>query len=270
MENKMSGEEKDQQTLLNSGLRVLLVDDNKVNQFLGKRILSNLGIQSIEIAGSGEEALLKARTNHFDVMLTDVEMPGMNGYELSHQIRAEENAGTHLTIIALTANASDDDRENARNAGIDDYLTKPYSPQDLFDVLSKNTKIKKDFQFDNSQQEEVVGIAKLYAVFNHNENDVQQFLKMLSQQLPQLIDDVSKGLTESNHEKTYHAAHKLKSPVKLLTTASFAQLFSDFTEGIRNQHDFNFAIDQFEKMKINLDALMLTINMEIEKNSNLN
>lgn len=265
----MSGEEKDQQAWLNTELRVLLVDDNKVNQFLGRRILHNLGIQRIDIAGSGEEALIKARTNRFDVMLTDVEMPGMNGYELSHRIRTEENPGSHLTIIALTANASDDDRENARKAGIDDYLTKPYSPQDLFDVLSKNTRIKKDFQFANLEQEEIVGIAKLYAVFNHNENDVQHFLKMLSQQLPQLIDDVINGLAESNQEKTYHAAHKLKSPVKLLTTSSFAQQFSDFAESIRSQHDFNIAIDQFEKLKINLDALLVTINMEIEKKSNL-
>ena len=261
----MSENENHQQTLLNAGLRVLLVDDNKVNQFLGKRILSNLGIQSIEIAGSGEEALLKTRNFQFDVMLTDVEMPGMNGYELSHQIRSEENVGSHLTIIALTANASDDDRENAKKAGIDDYLTKPYSPQDLFEVLSKNTKIKKDFQFEDIEQEEIIGIAKLYAVFNHNENDVQQFLIMLSQQLPQLIDEVWKGLEESNHEKTYHAAHKLKSPVKLLTTASFAQKFSDFTEGIRSQHDFDNAIIQFETLKIDLDGLILTINMELER-----
>lgn len=261
----MSEDDKHLQTLLNAGLRVLLVDDNKVNQFLGKRILSNLGIQRIEIAGSGEEALLKTRNFQFDVMLTDVEMPGMNGYELSHQIRLEENAGSHLTIIALTANASDDDRENARKAGIDDYLTKPYSPQDLFEVLSKNTKIKKDFQFEDIEQEEIVGIGKLYAVFNHNENDVQHFLKMLSQQLPQLIDEVWKGLQDANHEKTYHAAHKLKSPVKLLTTSSYAQKFSDFAEGIRSEQDFNQAILQFNDLKIDLDGLVLTINMELER-----
>lgn len=261
----MSEDENHQQTLLNAGLSVLLVDDNKVNQFLGKRILSNLGIQNIEIAGYGEEALLKIRNIHFDVMLTDIEMPGMNGYELSHQIRLEEKKGSHLTIIALTANASDDDRENARKAGIDDYLTKPYSPQDLFEVLSKNTNIKKDFHFEDIEQDEMVGIGKLYAVFNHNENDVQHFLKMLSQQLPQLIDEVCKGLQESNHEKTYHAAHKLKSPVKLLTTASYAQKFSDFTEGIRGQHDFDIAIIQFETLKIDLDELILTINMELER-----
>ena len=111
----------------------------------------------------------------------------------------------------------------------------------------------------------MIGIGKLYAVFNHNENDVQHFLKMLSQQLPQLINEVCKGLQESNHEKTYHAAHKLKSPVKLLTTASYAQKFSDFTEGIRGQHDFDIAIIQFETLKIDLDVLILTINMELER-----
>lgn len=265
----MSGEDNGQQTLLNASLKVLLVDDNKVNQFLGKRILSNLGIQHIEIAGSGMEALSKTRTTHFDVMLTDVEMPGMNGYELSTKIRAEEKTGVHLTIIALTANASDEDRENARHAGIDDYLTKPYSPQDLFEVLSKNTMIKRDLLFDQLEQEEIIGIAKLYAVFNHNEHDVLQFLKMLSQQLPKLMQEVMKGLAEKNQEKTYHAAHKLKSPVKLLTATPFAQKFSDFAESIRHQSDFDIAHHQFEQLKNDLNALILIINMELEKNSTI-
>jgi len=266
MKENVSGNPLHQEQLLNSALKVLLVDDNKVNQFLGKRILSNLGIQHIEIASSGNEAFEKTQQLQFDVMLTDVEMPGMNGYELSHKIRTEEKDGNRLTIIALTANASDDDREHARLAGIDDYLTKPYSPQDLFDILSKNTVLRQGFFMNNIQEDKITGIAKLYAVFNHNENDVTHFLKMLSQQLPELIADLKLGLAEQNSEKAYHAAHKLKSPVKLLTLNNYSISFGEFTESLRSQYDFHLASTQFIVLESELNALLFTINIELEKN----
>ena len=75
---------------MNPSFSVLLVDDNRVNQFLGKRILQNLGIQHIELAGNGEDAFYMVQQRDFDVLLTDVEMPGMDGYELSMAIRHSE------------------------------------------------------------------------------------------------------------------------------------------------------------------------------------
>lgn len=118
----------------NPYIRILLVDDNRVNQFLGKRLLKNIGIENVDLCSNGTDALIKMSEAKYDVLLTDIEMPGMNGYELSKAVRAQEHA-QDLLIIALTGNASDDDKAKAAESGINVFITKPYSPEDLLNVL---------------------------------------------------------------------------------------------------------------------------------------
>jgi CheY-like chemotaxis protein len=196
--------------ILQSNISVLLVDDNRVNQFLGKRILKNLGISNVELAGNGEDAFHLVKTNHYDVLLTDVEMPGMNGYELSKAIREFETSKKRITIIALTANASDDDRLNAQEAGIDDYLTKPYSPHDLQEVLQKHLGAKNNVLLEDIQPtfnpEHNSGIHQLYAVFHQNRDDVRHFLHMLSGQIPELVDQIKEGMLKGNIEQAFQYA----------------------------------------------------------------
>lgn len=249
---------------LKTSCHVLLVDDNKVNQFLGKRILSNLGIQSVDVASDGEEAFNKICNGQYDVILTDVEMPGMNGYELSRKIRGYEPASRRHVIIALTANASEEDRLNAEAAGIDDYLTKPYSPQDLLDVLKKHFYQSRVAEMEELSQSEVFGIARVYAVFNHQENDVLHFLQMLQQQLPKLIEEIRTGLNTGQQELAFHAAHKLKSPVKLLASPAFTDRFTDFTEQLRD-HSTAVTESAFHDFETELSGLLVLINSEIER-----
>lgn len=251
------------QTLL-SDRTVLLVDDNKVNQFLGKRILSNLGLTQIDVASSGEEAFTKVSSSAFDIILTDVEMPGMTGYDLCRKIRAYESGGRRHIVIALTANASDEDRAHAEAAGIDDYLTKPYSPQDLLEVLQKNAGNARPLVMEEMNDGSEYGIEKVYAVFNHQQTDVLQFLKMLQQQLPVLVQEIRDGLTAGPSEKAFNAAHKLKSPVKLLTNAEFCERFSQFTETLRNTLE-PVNITAFADFDQELNTVMMLINAEIEK-----
>ncbi|MBK9318963.1 MAG: response regulator [Bacteroidetes bacterium] len=251
--------------MLDHALKVLLVDDNKVNQFLGKRILNNLGVTQVDLAGNGNIALEKINNKEYDVVLTDVEMPGMTGYELCHSIRALGAGKNRLTVIALTANASDEDREKAEAAGIDDYLTKPYSPQDLLDILNKNINVKKRIIVDEFSSDDVIGIEKLHAIFNHNAGDVLQFLKMLSQQLPDMIETIRSGIAEGNREKSFHAAHKLKSPVKLMMESGFAADFSTFTEKLREEASFEEASANFPILENHLVSLLVLINTELER-----
>lgn len=250
--------------VLQSSCRVLLVDDNKVNQFLGKRILSNLGINTVDVASGGEEAFEKVFKHTYDLILTDVEMPDMNGYELCRKIRSHEATSRRHIIIALTANASDEDRLNAEAAGIDDYLTKPYSPQDLLDVLKKHFDRPRNGEMEEIEQGELFGIARVYAVFNHQENDVLHFLQMLQQQLPVLIADIRSGLTSGEKSLAFNAAHKLKSPVKLLTSPVFSNRFAEFTETLRHTPA---AVSEvaFQKFESELSGLLVMINSEIER-----
>ncbi len=112
-------------------LKVLLVDDNRINQRICARLLERDGHQ-VTVASSGEEALAILARDSFDVCLMDVQMPGMDGLEATTVFRqGERETGRHLHMIALTAHAMLGDRERCLAAGLDDYLSKPVRPEEL-------------------------------------------------------------------------------------------------------------------------------------------
>lgn len=254
---------------MNPSFSVLLVDDNRVNQFLGKRILQNLGIKHIELAGNGEDAFYMVQQRAFDVLLTDVEMPGMDGYELCRAIRAsEETKNKKIIIIALTANASEDDREKAKAAGIDDYLTKPYSPQDLLEILQLNLKHRNDFLLEEIQpierSERHPGIQKIYAIFRDNKEDVKHFLYMLSNQLPTLHEQIKSGLANQDWELVFQASHKIKSPIKMLASDQLINLLTIFTEDLKTRTNLEAADARFEAIIPEVEAIQVLVNRELE------
>jgi|GEM_PF-2211401 len=106
------------------GLRVLVVDDNAVNTKLAVMLLDRLGCRA-QTAGNGVEALAAMTRGPVDVVLMDCEMPDMNGYEATREIRRREEGRAHTPIIAMTANTMDTDRQRCLEAGMDDYLAKP-------------------------------------------------------------------------------------------------------------------------------------------------
>jgi signal transduction histidine kinase/CheY-like chemotaxis protein len=117
-------------------LRVLLVEDNPINERLVRRLLERRG-HSVVSAANGREAVDLSATGHFDVALMDVQMPLMDGLEATAAIRAREaSAGRpRLPIVALTAHAMTGDRERFLRAGMDAYLAKPITPEDLYRVI---------------------------------------------------------------------------------------------------------------------------------------
>jgi PAS domain S-box-containing protein len=117
-------------------LRVLLVEDNAVNQRLGVRILDKLGC-SIDVAGNGLEAIEMALGGHYDLILMDCRMPEMDGFTATREIRRRDEAGARVPIIALTAHAVTGAREECIAAGMDDFITKPLSVGDLEKVLGR-------------------------------------------------------------------------------------------------------------------------------------
>ncbi len=118
-------------------LHVLLAEDNVVNQMVASKLMVKLG-HKVEIASSGAEAVAAFGNATWDLVLMDCQMPLMDGYEATRQIRKLEKAlGSRTPIVALTAHAMPEDREKCLAAGMDGYLTKPLNPKDLIAVLSK-------------------------------------------------------------------------------------------------------------------------------------
>ncbi len=124
-------------------LRVLAVDDDSVNQRLLQRLLEKRRHQVI-IARAASVALGLYEPNRFDVLLMDVEMPGMDGLEATRRIRTREKelGLLRVPIIALTAHTSDEVRQQCLEAGYDAYLTKPIQPSDLYELLERITAVK--------------------------------------------------------------------------------------------------------------------------------
>jgi signal transduction histidine kinase/CheY-like chemotaxis protein len=125
------------ESLAVSPSRILLAEDNRVNQRLAVQFLNKAG-HTVVLANNGREALAALQMQAFDVVLMDVQMPEMDGFEATRAIRiSEAGKNTHIPIVAMTANAMTGDREQCLKAGMDDYISKPMRSADLLALIER-------------------------------------------------------------------------------------------------------------------------------------
>jgi two-component system, sensor histidine kinase and response regulator len=123
-------------------LMILLAEDNLVNQRVAMTMLGKMG-HRITLATNGLEAVEQWRQNDFDLILMDVQMPGMTGLQATAQIRQEETPGAHIPIVAMTASAMSEDRDRCLAAGMDDFISKPVSSKSIEQVITATFSTKK-------------------------------------------------------------------------------------------------------------------------------
>jgi PAS domain S-box-containing protein len=154
------GASREKRTLAKNAVkpRVLVVDDNPVNQRVASSLLQRLGCR-VDVAANGQEAVDMLDTIPYDIIFMDCQMPVMDGFEATKEIRRREAGELHSTIVAMTANAMKRDRELCLEAGMDDYIAKPISKAGLAELLKKHlshfdkleTKINQSFAPEVSQ-----------------------------------------------------------------------------------------------------------------------
>jgi two-component system CheB/CheR fusion protein len=126
-----------QDSVSDRSLDILLVEDNPVNQIVGRRLLEKAG-HAVTLASNGREAVERSQDHLFDVILMDLQMPEMDGLEATALIRdRDRRQDMHTTIIALTAHALPEHEESCRAAGMDGYLTKPINKEKLLEKLNR-------------------------------------------------------------------------------------------------------------------------------------
>ena len=125
---------RDQPPAALRGRRVLLVEDNELNRFVATELLCDVAGMDVTLAGNGQEALAHLRDARFDLVLMDIQMPGMDGLQATRLIRADPQLAG-LPVIAMTAHAFARDREQSKAAGMNDHVSKPFEPAQMFEVM---------------------------------------------------------------------------------------------------------------------------------------
>lgn len=191
--------------------RVLLAEDNLVNQKLASRLMEKQG-HSVVIANNGREAVRAYQTQQFDLVMMDVQMPELNGYEATAAIREmEKTSGKHTPIVAMTAHAMTGDRERCLDAGMDGYVSKPINTKELFTVIEEVTVIK-----DSPESGAAFEVFDLGVALEHigGEMDfLQQLLGLFFAEYPLQLVEIQEALGLGNCETIANVAHKIAGSV---------------------------------------------------------
>jgi two-component system, sensor histidine kinase and response regulator len=220
---------------LSRGGLVLLTEDHPANQMVAQLLLHELGL-STHVAGTGREALDAVSRHNYDVILMDCQMPEMDGFEATREIRKmETRSGRHVPIIAMTANAMQGDRDACLAAGMDDYLSKPVELHTLRQVLlrwlphgvaaTEANAVKPLEKLGNLNST----IDKLSQLFG--EQSARKLLQAYVEQADAELPILTKALQTQNADALRHAAHKLKGASLTIRVTAMADIAEQLEAG---------------------------------------
>ncbi len=194
-------------------LHVLVVDDNFINQQLIMDLLRTRG-HHVQVASNGNEALAMLEKSSFEVLLVDIQMPGMDGYELCGHIRQrDKQTGRHTPVLAITAYAMKGDKEKCLMAGMDGYISKPVRANELFGIVESAVTVEGRHEVDpwkHWQTQGVMDKAEALGRLNGNENLLRKTAALFLQEYQNYLADIKEAVATGDCERLRRAAHTLK------------------------------------------------------------
>ena len=214
-------------------VRILLAEDNIVNQHVAVGLLTNRGHQ-VTVVNNGIEAIEAFERGTFDVVLMDVQMPEMGGYEATAAIRAiERRTGGHVRIVAITAHALNGDRERCLAAGMDDYVSKPIERSALFQAveggsprLSSVAGATCTSTFDRGQ---------LLARVGGDEKLMRDVTQLFLTEFPKRLAAIESAVADADAERLRVTAHALKGMAGTLSAGAVMEIACELETFGRNQ-----------------------------------
>ncbi|MEL7006525.1 MAG: ATP-binding protein, partial [Bacteroidota bacterium] len=197
-------------------LKVLLVEDNDINRLYALNILKKWNC-IIEGAENGYIALEKLKSNDYDIILMDIQMPIMDGYEATKKIRNNfSEPKKNIPIIALTANAIKGDNEKCFEVGMNDYLSKPFQPEDLFKVLSKYAQDRKTTQAPDERSEKITNLSYLSGVCHGDKDFMRDMIETFITNTPQSLKAMHEAAEKKDWVTVGRNAHKIKPSISFM------------------------------------------------------
>jgi two-component system, sensor histidine kinase and response regulator len=212
---------------------ILLVEDFEVNRTIFIKYMEKSGL-SCNVAADGEEAVKACAEKNYDIIFMDCQMPVMDGYEATRKIRESEGEKRPAKIIAMTAYATRGDRERCLEAGMDDYISKPFKFQDLLNVIQKygsNEITRESTIVDTNCFSEA-----LAALMNESGLDEETCIELIDsfcEQAQKLICKIKDDINEGNFKRALILIHQLKGSAGSVRAKKIAKLAFEAEEALR-------------------------------------
>jgi len=247
---------------------ILLVEDNDINRLYAGSILRMWGCP-FDTAENGEIAIEKLKKSHFDLVLMDIQMPVMDGFETTKVIRQWSNEKSKIPIIALTANATQKDIDKCISLGMNDCLTKPFTQEDLLKMLGKYLGNKFHLihslsQHVSTNQHDKVDFSYLEKVSGNNKDFIKEIAEAFIKSIPNSIQDLDKHADHENWTELARIAHKIKPSITLLGVHNLKDKIVKLEEEAK-LHKNPWLINKLSKeisyeLQETLDSLKIQIN----------
>ncbi|MGB7444961.1 MAG: response regulator, partial [Coleofasciculaceae cyanobacterium] len=216
--------------------QVLLVEDNIVNQCVASEILKRIGV-NVDIANNGVEALQRLDSKHYDFVFMDCQMPEMDGFQATSEIRQRANL-EKLPVVALTANALSGDRQRCLDAGMNDYLTKPFTKDQLEAMLNKWVNIEHasptqtdDSAFGETELINSVALDQIRMLDSPGETSIfDEILGEYQRTSDELVTQIGVAVEGDDGKEVSRCSHALKSSSAAVGLACFARLCGELEQ----------------------------------------
>jgi CheY-like chemotaxis protein len=203
-----------------AGKKILLADDNEINQYVIKSILKDWKI-NVAVVVNGEEAIKKIMEEKFDLVLMDIKMPVINGLEATQHIR--KDMGNKIPIIALTANSLPVEIAKTKEAGMNDFVSKPVDPTVLYSKILKHLGIDTNLHTIPGD-EPLYDLATIKELARGSDEFISTTIELFLEKTPPIVNSIRKALDENNLAELKSQAHKLKSTADLFKMAKVREL----------------------------------------------
>lgn len=244
------------------GKNILCVDDNIQNANLINALLQSTHL-TITVAHDGFEAMQLVETQHFDLILMDLRMPKMDGYETLKNIRTTQNPNTHTPVIALSAHISEGESENLILCGFNDYLTKPIIKPTLIEMINKWIKQEKDSRVCLLTETPIIDWNKSIQLANNKLEIAKEMLTLLVKNLPEEFNEIKKSYQNKNFDEFLHLTHKLHGAVCYCGLPRLKKVLSSLESALKQnkQNEYDLLFTNLEK-----EVFALLKEFEIKKN----
>lgn len=252
---------------MSTPMTILLVEDSEDNRFLFNMYFKNMSELTVDIANDGKEALEKFKEGNYDLVFMDIEMPLMDGYTTTKEIRSwERKKGAEpTTIIGLSAHATKDIKEKCLKAGMNDYLSKPLKKKDLLAKISDfsschklSNKVKDEDEKadkESPHDENLLDMELLNNLTDGDDEILQEFLASLLKNIPKYMSHIEKAIGNRDYRELFTSAHRLKSSILSTGAKKTCDLLNEFElmgsrENIRGaKKGYGLLIEDIEKLK---------------------